>query len=538
MRRSRTSRWRAWVLLGVHIVIALHIAHWLSTGETLSPVEPSEAMELAKRGTLNAGAIFFLAAIAVTAVFGRVFCGWGCHLVALQDLSRWLLEKAGIRPVPLRSRLLLWVPAAAFLYMFAWPLLARHLAGLGWPTLHLELTTRDFWATFPDWPVALATFLVCGFFAVYLLGAKGFCSYACPYGAAFAWADRFARGRIVVSPACEGSGHCTATCTSNVRVHEEIARYGQVVDPGCMKCLDCVSVCPRGALAYGQGLSLRQALKVGAARVPPKRASEPLPWKEELVAGSGFLLTFFSLRGLYGIFPFLYSLGLGACGAFLALQLYRLGGQRHLRFRTFQLKLHGQLQPAGWSFLGLALLLAFFLLHSLILQGLLLRGGFLELRARGVRPDPVRLEGARLALERAEGWALLPQPGLRPALARLAYEAGDLEALEGVAVRASRDAGRLPGDAEAALELTVELARAHGERERALRAAELWVALRPNSPKAHGWRVELLAEAGELEAARAALERARAELGATAEPSLAEIERALGAAAPRRSPPP
>ena len=59
--------------------------------------------------------------------------------------------------------------------------------------------------------------------------------------------------RIRVTDACAGCGHCTAVCTSNVRVHEEVRDYGMVVDSGCMKCLDCVSVCPNDALYYGAG---------------------------------------------------------------------------------------------------------------------------------------------------------------------------------------------------------------------------------------------------------------------------------------------
>ena len=47
-----------------------------------------------------------------------------------------------------------------------------------------------FWATFPGWIVGALTFLVCGFVAVYFLGAKGFCTYACPYGAVFSCADK------------------------------------------------------------------------------------------------------------------------------------------------------------------------------------------------------------------------------------------------------------------------------------------------------------------------------------------------------------
>ncbi|KAB2965103.1 MAG: 4Fe-4S binding protein, partial [Thermoanaerobaculia bacterium] len=279
IRKSRTSKWRAASLVAVHLIIAAHIAHWLLAGRTVTPVEPSEAMAFAKGGVVNAGLIFFAATILLTAVFGRFFCGWACHLVALQDLSRWLLEKAGIRPKPLRSRLLAWVPAAAFAYMFFWPALWRLWHGDDPTRLHgTELTTSAFWETFPGLVVAVLTFLVCGFLAVYFLGAKGFCTYACPYGAAFAAVERLAPLRVRVTDACNGCAHCTAVCTSNVRVHEEVRDFGMVVDPGCMKCADCVSVCPNDALYLGLG-----RLPLAAAR------PAALSWGEELTLGGAFL---------------------------------------------------------------------------------------------------------------------------------------------------------------------------------------------------------------------------------------------------------
>src|SRR4029453_12361217 len=115
-----------------------------------------------------------------------------------------------------------------------------------------ELVRADFWATFPQSAWIIVPFLlVCGFATVYFLGSKGFCTYGCPYGGFFAPLDKLATGRILVTDACEGCGHCTAVCTSNVRVHEEVREYGMVVDPGCMKCMDCVSVCPNDALYFG-----------------------------------------------------------------------------------------------------------------------------------------------------------------------------------------------------------------------------------------------------------------------------------------------
>ena len=62
-------------------------------GQTVSPIEPSEAMYTLQNGAVNAGFIFFTLAILATLIFGRFVCGWGCHIVALQDFCAWLLKK-------------------------------------------------------------------------------------------------------------------------------------------------------------------------------------------------------------------------------------------------------------------------------------------------------------------------------------------------------------------------------------------------------------------------------------------------------------
>ena len=104
-RPSRRSRWRALSLVLVYVAAAIHIAQWKLTGKTLSPVEPSEAMQtLGVQALVNAGFVLFVLLILSTLVFGRFFCGWGCHIVALQDMCTWLLRKAGIPSKPFRSR--------------------------------------------------------------------------------------------------------------------------------------------------------------------------------------------------------------------------------------------------------------------------------------------------------------------------------------------------------------------------------------------------------------------------------------------------
>lgn len=360
VRPSKSGKWRAASLLAVHVLILAHVAHWLIKGKTLTPVEPSESMETIRTGAINAGFVFFAIAIALTLIFGRFVCGWACHLVAYQDLTLWVLKKLHLRPKPFRSRLLIFVPAFAAFYMFFWPAVYRMVVGLPHPELSWHLVRTGFWDTFPDYGIAILTVLTCGMAIIYFLGAKGFCTYACPYGALFGIADKVAVARIRVTDACQQCGHCTAVCTSNVDVAREVKLYKMVVDPGCMKCLDCVSVCPNDALYVGFGAPSLLA----KASEPPKPAKYDLTLREDLFAAVMFVAAFFAFRGLYGKVPFLMSLGVAGIVAFVFFKAAQLFYQRDVMLQKVRLKIDGANRLSGQAFMSGALLLFAFTAHS------------------------------------------------------------------------------------------------------------------------------------------------------------------------------
>src|SRR4051812_17313926 len=361
VRHPKASLWRALSLITLTLLMAAHYVQWHFAGQTVSPIEPSETMYTLQQGAVNAGFIFFIIAILATLVFGRFVCGWGCHMVALQDLCAWFMKKIGIIPRPFRSRLLVFVPLIAGSDMFVWPTVARAMFSSESesviPNFTNHLITTDFWATFPSFAVAVPFLFICGFVTVYFLGAKGFCTYACPYGGIFAVTDKFSPGRIRVTDACNECGHCTAVCTSNVIVHAEVKQFGMVVDPGCMKCMDCISVCPTDALYFGFGKpAITSKNLAGSASAYPANKNYSLTWPEEIFAASIFLVSLLATWDVYQLVPMLMALGIAAVSAFLALKTYQMVRGTNTTFLKYILRRSGTFSRAGWVFLSFAFL--------------------------------------------------------------------------------------------------------------------------------------------------------------------------------------
>jgi polyferredoxin/Flp pilus assembly protein TadD len=411
-----------------------HYVHWRLAGRTLAPLELNEVMYTLELGIVTAGFLFMVLAALATLVFGRFFCSWACHILALQDLCAWLLRKVGIRTKPLRSRFLALVPFGALFYMFVWPQLVRLAEGGSLPRLHIaadeagwaSFLTSDFTRNLPGPWVTLATFAVCGFLIVYLMGSRSFCRNVCPYGALFALADKVAPGRIVATGECEACALCTAACTSGVDVHKELAAFGTVVDSQCLKDLDCLNACPNGAIGYG---FRRPSLFVRGKRERSPRPRHAFSGWEEVTLAGAFLATLIVLRGLYGVVPFLLALGLALVLAFSLVIAWRAVTGEGARLGVVQLKLAGRWTGAGRAFLTLVGLAWALTAHSTFVRYHEVAGERAHERVSALAPgDPARvqaLEAAQQHLRTAQRWGLLPQPDYDRRLVILLTAGGD-----------------------------------------------------------------------------------------------------------------
>lgn len=410
--------------------MVIHVVHWKLAGRTLAPLELNEVMYTLELGIVTAGFVFMAVAVVATLIFGRFFCSWGCHILALEDLAGWLLGKLRIRPKPIRSRVLRWVPLLAMLYMFVWPQIARLLAGHPMPIMHVRsdaqgwasFVTDNFWRNLPGPGVALLTFFVCGFVMVYALGSRGFCTYACPYGALFRIADRLAPGRIVALGDCTQCGKCTAACQSHVLVHKELAAFGRVIDPACLKDLDCIAACPQGRVGYGMAKPSILSLPVRGA-IP--RLAYDFSWIEEILIVLVFLASLIIFRGLYGIVPFLLTLAVGGILSYFTILACRLISRPFVRLNNFHLKQAGRLTRSGWAFAMSALAMAAFTAHSAMIRyhesqaDRFFASAQHDFARTGVFSNPDETQDAIRHFEFARTWGILDRPDQTTRLADL-----------------------------------------------------------------------------------------------------------------------
>ncbi len=486
-RPGGPARWRAGTLASVYILMAIHIVHWKVAGKTLAPLELNEVMHTLELGVVTAGFIFMSVALLSVVIFGRFFCSWGCHILALEDLCAWIMAKLHIRPRPLRSRLLLWVPPIAFSYMFIWPQLARW-AVRTWPSVEsvvgarpefvlriakdgegwASFVTSDYWRNLPSWPIAALTFAVCGFVIVYLLGSRSFCHYGCPYGVVFALADRVAPGKIKLKGTCVQCAQCTAACSSGIAVHKEIAKFGRVVSPSCLKDLDCVHSCPEEAIGFGF------TRPGGVASLGKNRVRKRFDFtlREELLMALMVILTLPVYRGLYDRIPFLLTLALGAIHGYLAVMAVRLLKKQRLSLRGTTLKRDGQLTVAGGFFAGILIAVGALFCHSGAIRASehLGESAFAQARSHWLRgaeaPDPL-VDRARRHLERRQNWGMIDSMPLERMIAELERHRGEVESAE---VRLGKILRVNPADWDTRLQLgrSFALRGAHDEARHAL----------------------------------------------------------------------
>ncbi len=230
--------------------------------------------------TLAAGLGSALAVLALTALFGRFFCGWICPLGTTIELAddllyrrhkrRWLNHRRVARglkyvnliviliasaagnglafvldPISLVTRAAAYVlyPAGAFLVNMGYDGLRPLADKAGWLSLSMADTRQGTLAT--------ASLAAAAMFVAILMAnrlqRRFWCRSLCPLGALLGLAARFTPFQRRVSATCDHDGKCRRVCETGA-IAEDETEY----DPAeCINCQRCVTDCHLGVVTFG-----------------------------------------------------------------------------------------------------------------------------------------------------------------------------------------------------------------------------------------------------------------------------------------------
>ncbi len=213
------------------------VRYWFATGE-IHPFHP-------------ASVIIFIAAIAVSLLLRKAFCGWICPVGFLSErlYQPWL--RIFRKNVELPSWLDYTLRGIKYL------LLAFFVWVIGFMMSEMAIYSfmqSDYWKVadvkmlrfFTDIsPFALGVIIVLALLSIPI--RNFWCRFLCPYGALLGLTGLLSPMAITRdNNACTHCKKCTRFCPSYLPV-EASAR---VTSPECSSCLTCLSGCPKGALTY------------------------------------------------------------------------------------------------------------------------------------------------------------------------------------------------------------------------------------------------------------------------------------------------
>lgn len=194
---------------------------------------------------------WFAVLLPLTYFLGKVWCGWVCHLGALQEL----LHRPGrfhFLASARAQRVMRYIRIGVLVALVAQLALTRHL---WWKEVDPFKTAFNLMATNPVSWVLLGTLLVSS-----VLVYRPFCKTLCPVGLVLGWVGLLPRAAGISGKAgCIGCKSCSGACSTHALTWDQKT---VVLDrQECIACGECLDACKL------QGLELTAAQGGGSTRI-------------------------------------------------------------------------------------------------------------------------------------------------------------------------------------------------------------------------------------------------------------------------------
>ncbi len=202
------------------------------------------------------GMLWFLGLIPVTYLFGKVWCGWVCHLGALQEFL-YLPGKFEMLQTEKAQRIMRFIRAGLLVAL----------------VLQVLITKTNFFKTIDPFKVAfnlrsanMTGWLLLGLLIISsVFMYRPFCKTVCPIGLILGWISKIP-GASVLAPqksTCVACKTCDVSCKINAITRD--GKYSVLDNQECIACGNCVRDCKKGAMSF-----YRNSKKHGAKSICKK----------------------------------------------------------------------------------------------------------------------------------------------------------------------------------------------------------------------------------------------------------------------------
>jgi ferredoxin len=181
--------------------------------------------------------VLFLGLIPVTSIFGKVFCGWVCHLGALQEVLN--ISKIKILQSEKAQKVMRIIRMVILVVLL----------------IQLTFTHVILWNKIGPFKVAYNLFSanIIGYvlLGILLLSSifihRPFCKTICPVGLVLGWVSKIPGASVLgVNESCSSCKTCNSSCQINAITRKD--KLSVLDNQECIVCGDCISSCKTGGI--------------------------------------------------------------------------------------------------------------------------------------------------------------------------------------------------------------------------------------------------------------------------------------------------
>ncbi|HKK82058.1 MAG TPA: 4Fe-4S binding protein [Prolixibacteraceae bacterium] len=187
------------------------------------------------------GMIWLLGLIPITYFFGKVWCGWVCHLGALQEFL-YLPGKFKMLQTEKAQRIMRIVRIVLLVALVLQVLITK---------TNLFKTIDPFKVAFNLRSVNIMGWILLGLLIVSsVFMYRPFCKTMCPIGLILGWVSKIP-GASVLAPrksTCVACKTCDVSCSINAITRN--GRYSVLDNQECIACGNCVADCKKGSMSF------------------------------------------------------------------------------------------------------------------------------------------------------------------------------------------------------------------------------------------------------------------------------------------------